>query len=314
VNSRLRRLAVFLLAGGSIAALLADVYGVAPMRTIFWSVSVPAMVALAVLANLSGTGSDLRARIHVGAVAGVVGVIGYDVVRVPFALTGQRVFAPIESYGILIAGASSSSPLTSSLGWLYHLSNGVTFGVAYAMFAGRRPALWGVGWGLFLETVALISPFAGRYGMSGHFVLIAIAYGAHVFYGWPLGRLARELDRTAAVLGAHGAAATLGAAIVLILAWQRPWNHTRGEASRPGEGPVTVVRGDRFEPEWLRIAPGGCVVVDNRSVTSYTAPAGPMPAGVRSPLCFGRPGIYRIRLGTRPYSGGFVYVDGVGRS
>ena len=313
MRTSLRRLIVVLLAGGSIAALLADLHGVAPMNAVFWLVSVPTMVALAVAAGLPRVDPDLRARIRVGAVAGVLGVVAYDVVRIPFALAGQRVFAPIETYGILIAGASASSPLTSTLGWLYHLSNGVTFSIAYAVLAARRWWLWGVLWALLLETVAVLGPFAGRYGLSGHVVPIAIAYLAHVFYGWPLGRLAHDLDRVDATLGRHGAAATLIAAVAVVVAWQRPWSvppmeRAAAELSRPGV-PATVVRSDRFHPEWLRVRPGGCALVDNRSARAYTDPAGAMPAGTRSLLCFDQPGIHRIRLGSRPYSGGFVYVD-----
>ncbi|XVV09215.1 hypothetical protein ACQP2X_30770 [Actinoplanes sp. CA-131856] len=297
------RLAVFLLAGGSIAALLADLYGIAPMRTVFWSVSVPSMIALTVIATVPRVDPDPRARIRVGAVAGLAGLVGYDLVRVPVALAGQRVFAPIETYGLLIADAAASSPLTSALGWLYHLSNGVTFGIAYAALFARRPLLFGVAWGLFLETVALLSPFADRYGLSGRPVPIVIALGAHVFYGWPLGRLVRDFDRTAAGLPRLRVTAVLALAVALILAWQRPWavppdQRLARALSQPG-APVTIVRTDRFNPEWLRIRPGGCAYVDNRST----------PGDALDPLCYAAPGIYRVRLTTRPYSGGFVYVD-----
>ncbi|WP_097321863.1 hypothetical protein [Paractinoplanes atraurantiacus] len=305
----LPRLAVFLLAGGSIAALLADLYEIAPMHAVFWLVSVPSMIVLAALATLPRVDPGLRARIRVGAVAGLAGLVGYDVVRIPVALAGQRVFAPIETYGLLIADAASSSPLTSTLGWLYHLSNGVTFGIAYAALFARRPVVFGIAWGLLLETVALLSPFADRYGLSGRPVPIAIAFGAHLFYGWPLGHLVHDFDRTAAALPRLRVTATIAFAAALILAWQQPWNVAPGE--RP-DTPVTIVRTDRFHPEWLRIRAGACAYVDNRSAVTYTTPAGPVPAGARSPLCFTTPGIYRIRLTTRPYSGGFIYVGAAG--
>ncbi|WIM99141.1 hypothetical protein ACTOB_002782 [Actinoplanes oblitus] len=310
------RLAVALLCGGSIAALLADLYGVAPMHAVFWLVSVPAMAVLALLPALPGVGADLRARIRVGAVAGALGTLGYDLARIPFALAGLRVFAPVETYGILVADASASSALTTTLGWLYHLSNGVTFGIAYAVLAARRPWPWGVGWGLLLETVAILGPFATRYGLSGHPVPIVIAYGAHVCYGWPVGRLAQNLDATDAALrrmGRHSVAVILVLAVAAVVLWHRPWQVSAPEraaaALSRGGPPVTVVRVDRFRPEWLRIRTGGCVLVDNRSARSYATPAGTVPARARGTLCFDRPGVYRIRLGTHPYSGGFVYVD-----
>jgi hypothetical protein len=316
VRSWSQRLLTVFLAGGSIAALLADLYGIAPMYRVFWYASVPAMALLAVIASLPRVDPEVRARIRVGATAGVFGTIGYDIVRIPFAVAGQRVFAPIETYGILVADASASSGLTSALGWLYHLSNGVTFGVAYAAVAARRAWPWGVVWALILETVAVLSPFATRYGLSGQVGPIAIAYFAHLFYGYPVGRLVRDLDGTDAALrrvGRHSVALTLGAAVAVIVGWHRPWHvspleREAAELSR-GTTPVTIVRTDRFQPEWLRTHAGGCVQVDNRSGRVYSTPYGNVDAGTRSSLCFNRPGVYRIRLGTRPYAGGFVYVD-----
>jgi len=310
------RVAVFVLSGGSIAALLADVYGIAPMHRVFWLASVPSMALLAVLAATPRFDAELRARIRVGAVAGVLGTVGYDVARIPFALVGQRVFAPIESYGVLIADASASSGLTTTLGWLYHLSNGVTFGVAYAALMARRWWPWGIAWGLLLESVAVLSPFAARYGLAGQVVPIAIAYGAHVFYGYPVGRVAQDLDRAEAQLrqwGRHSVAVILVGAVVLLVGWQRPWSGSpvEREAARMGTSatPVTIVLRDRFEPEWLRIRAGGCVVVDNRSASRFQTPQGVVEPGARATLCFDRPGAHRVRLGPRPYSGGFVYVE-----
>ena len=313
------RLGLFVLAGGSIAALLADVFGIAPMWLVFWGASVPSMLLLAVLAASARVHPELRARIRVGAFAGVIGTLGYDIVRIPFALAGQRVFAPIESYGVLIANASASSGLTSTLGWTYHLSNGVTFGIAYAAIAARRPWPWGIVWGLTLESVAVFSPFAARYGLAGQFVPIAIAYGAHVFYGYPVGRLVQNVDRVDAALhraGRFAVALVLVIASLGIVGWHRPFSQSEVErdAAQASAGgvPHTIVTGVRFEPEWLRIRTGGCVVVDNQTDERYETPQGTVAANAASTLCFDQPGIYRIRLGTRPYSGGFVYVDAVG--
>jgi hypothetical protein len=312
------QLGAVMLAGGSIAALLADVFGVYPMWIVFWFVSLPSMVALVAVAGVGQVNTELRRRIRVGAVAGAVGTVGYDLVRIPFALAGQRVFAPIESYGILIADASASSGLTSTLGWLYHLSNGVTFGIAYAVVAARRHWAWGVAWGLVLESVAVFSPFAIRYGLAGQVVPIAIAYGAHLFYGYPLGRMVQQMDRVDTGLrrlGRHTVAVTLVVAALAIVVWHRPWTSSPAEREAAGltapGAPATVVLRDRFAPEWLRIPAdpdGSCVVVANRSGVRYETPYGVVEAQGTSRLCFGASGVYRVRLGPRPYSGGFVYV------
>jgi hypothetical protein len=308
--------AVFLLAGGSIGALLADVFGIAPMAKVFWFASVPSMIVLVVLAVIPTVDPELRRRIRVGALAGAVGTLGYDLVRIPFAIAGQRVFAPIDSYGLLIADAAGSSGLTSTLGWLYHLSNGITFGIAYAAVAARRHWMWGVVWGLVLESGAVFSPFAVRYAIAGQVVPIAIAYGAHLFYGYPLGRLVNDLDRTDAALrriGRFSVAATVAIAVVGIVGWHRPWSTPplEAEAARLGSPgvPATIVTGDRFQPEWIRLDAGSCAIVDNRTGQRYETPFGVVKPSASTQLCFSKPGVYRVRLGSRPYSGGFIYVN-----
>jgi hypothetical protein len=314
---------VFVIAGGSIAALLADVFGIEPMHVVFWTASMPSMALLAIVAGwrqsragLPAVPADLRRRIRIGAFGGLLGTLGYDMFRIPFAMAGQRLFAPIDSYGILIADAAASSGWTGTLGWLYHLSNGVTFGVAYAAIAARRPWIWGVVWGLLLESVAVFSPFAVRYGIAGHVVPIVTAYVAHVCYGYPLGRVVQKMDDVDGALsqwGRRSVAVMLAAACLIVVGWQRPWSQTPTAAAASALGtrtqPVTVVRDDRFEPQWLRVRTGGCVVIDNRSDRSYATAFGSVEPRTQSRLCFTKPGAYRITLGTRPYSGGFVYVD-----
>src|SRR4051812_26895522 len=167
------------------------------MATFTRWVTVPGMTGLVVLAVAPIVGlEELRLRIRVGAVAGLVGTLGYDLFRIPFVLAGMRLLAPIDSYGLLISGQSQGSPLTGTLGWLFHLSNGVTFGIMYAVVAARRSQWWGVGWAMALETATLVSPFRDRYGLNGMVGAVSVAYLAHVFYGWPLGRLVRDIDKT----------------------------------------------------------------------------------------------------------------------
>lgn len=310
------RAGIFLLAGGSIAALLASIYNVAPMHRVFWLASLPSMALLTAIAVVPKVPAELRERVRVGAIAGVLGTIGYDIVRVPFAVAGQRVFAPIESYGMLIADAAASSGFTSTLGWLYHLSNGVTFGIAYAAIAARRAWPWGVAWGLLLESVAVFSPFATRYGIAGQAIPIAIAYGAHVFYGYPLGKVVQNFDSAVSTLrrlGRHAVAIALVVSVVAIVGWQQPWSRSaiEVEAARLSAtgAPATIVVRDRFEPEWLRVRIGQCIQVENRSRVAYRTPFGEVAPSARSNLCFSKPGAHRVRLGTRPYSGGFVYVE-----
>jgi hypothetical protein len=317
-GERVATLAASALAATSIGALLADLYGLAEMSLFAWVVTLPSLAALAALGSWpSPRLGELRRRIRVGAVAGVVGTIGYDVVRIPFAVAGFRLFAPIDSYGLLIADASMGSPWTGTLGWLFHLSNGVTFGVMYALVAARRHWGWGVLWGLVLETAVVATPFRERYGLGGEWVAIGIAYAAHVGFGYPVGRLVQRLDRTDEELRAvtrRPATAVIVAAVVAIVVWQHPWEQSglrrdAGALAAGAPGPVALVTSDRFVPEWLRVAEGECATVVNRSRRSYRTAFGTVPAGGEGRLCFPDAGVHRVKLGGRPYSGGFVYVD-----
>ncbi len=91
------RLACFLAAGTSDAALLAKVYGIASMRTATLAAVVPCSLALfGVWAwGRRGPPGGIADRLAVGFVGGVLGTATYDLVRVPFHLAGQRIFAPI---------------------------------------------------------------------------------------------------------------------------------------------------------------------------------------------------------------------------
>ena len=130
-KQRIAAVLVLGLCATSVGALLADLYGLMPMDQFARWVTGPGLLLLIALASRTVPSyQNLQRRIRLGAVAGVAGTIAYDVFRIPFALAGQRIFAPIFSYGLLIDGGGMSSPWTDLLGWLFHLSNGVTFGIA----------------------------------------------------------------------------------------------------------------------------------------------------------------------------------------
>lgn len=306
------------LAATSIAALLSDLLGLASMATTARFVTLPAMVALAALgaSRLSGS-EELQRRLRVGAVAGLVGTLGYDLIRVPFSAIGMRLFAPIDSYGLMLADAGMASPWTNTLGWLFHLSNGVTFGVIYAVMAARRNWTLGLVWGLLLESVVLVTPFRTRYAMSGEAAVIAVSYFAHLAFGAPVGRMSERLDHWDAELRStvrRPVVASLGVAVAALLLWQQPWSEsgTRREAGRIAAAvgtPTVVVDADTFTPEWVRLPEDGCLHVVNRSASDFTTPHGAVEAGSAADWCFPRDGIHRVKLGARPYSGGFVMVE-----
>ena len=114
----------------SVVPLLAWVYGLGSFAAWFWRLARPRGCVLGAIAwrvtrSRSGTNAPagLQAVLVTGTVGGLVGTIGYDLFRVPFVASGLRVLAPIDSYGVLLLDARTSSPLSGFAGWVYHFSN-----------------------------------------------------------------------------------------------------------------------------------------------------------------------------------------------
>lgn len=131
-------------------------------------------------------GQDVTDRLHRGIWGGMAGVAGYDWIRVPFHEGGMNPFAAIRSYGMWLSGADQSSLLSDTTGILYHLLNGIGFGIAYTIVAprNRQAALAGaVVWGVMLEVFAVVSPFADVYHLRGWTAPVILAFFAHLFYG-----------------------------------------------------------------------------------------------------------------------------------
>lgn len=303
----------------SVAPLLAWVYGLGPFALWYWWLTAPALVLLAgsalVISRDPGQ-TALAGALRAGAIGGLLGTIGYDLVRVPFEAAGVRVLSPIDSYGLLLMGAESSSPVTGFAGWFFHATNGVCFGVAFAMVAAGKRLPWAVGWAMVLETATIVTPFVDRYGLAGRYELMAVAYGAHLAYGIPLGmacrdpqRFGRHLDEIAP----HAAAGALGAAVVALGMWQRPWAVPPAIAAGRdvAAGPSAVVRGGGFSPNWLRVRPGGCVGLRNDDAAAHRVePSGrALAPGAATRLCLAGVGVHRVKVDGAARSGGFVLVD-----
>jgi hypothetical protein len=313
---RLLALVVLLAGLGSVAPLLTWVYGLGPFSAWFWLQAMPGLIAIAVIGAWAASRGDrpsLAVAITAGVLGGILGTILYDVSRMPFLAVGYRLFAPISSYGVLMIDASHSDRLTEALGWFYNFANGTAFGIAYAMVGLGRRWWWAIPWALWLETMTVVTPYAGVYGIAGKPDVIVIAYGAHVFYGLGLGviceRAARWHRAADAWLPPGPSVLAVIAAIVLLV---QPWvvDPDAVDAASVSKSAV-VVRDGRFHPEWVRIPPETCVDVANRDASAYELPSAGihLPAASTVRYCPAGGGIQRVQLSGIPYSGGFVLID-----
>jgi len=84
---------------------------------------------------------------------------------------------------------------TELLGWGYHFSNGVTFGIMYIALVGgpgRGHWLWGVVFAVGLELGMLFTPYAAFFQipLTTRFVVVTLA--AHSIFGVVMGKLAEN--------------------------------------------------------------------------------------------------------------------------
>ena len=204
------RIFVFLLAATSIACLLGEMYRLWPMRVFTLTVFVPAccvLIAMAIDDRWRGDGRLCR-MIVIGAVAGFLAAVAYDVFRLPFVFSKSwglsavvpplPLFKVFPQFGAMILGQRDSSSLAANvIGWSYHFSNGITFGVMYAaMVNGQWRRLWWVAivFAVGLEIAMLVTPYPATFGIRVTGVFIAVTLAAHAIFGVTMGRTSIGLE------------------------------------------------------------------------------------------------------------------------
>jgi hypothetical protein len=194
--------ALFLLAlaaaATSIAALLGDLAGLVRMPYTLSFLTVPGMIFLLTLMIRSNrvNRSVIVNRLRVGFVAGLAGLVAYNGTRWLLATALSVKTSPFYSiftFGALITGRPADSPAAAVAGWLYHLSNGVTFAIIYTLVAGSASWWFGLGWGLLLETAMLvIYPSTAVLRPPALAPFIGISLASHAFYGATIGVVAQH--------------------------------------------------------------------------------------------------------------------------
>jgi hypothetical protein len=203
---------IFLLASSSIACLLLDFYHLCAMRLstpFLFSPCCVLLFGLAMFDRQRGDGQLFRA-IVMGTVGGLLAAIAYDLFRLPFVfakpwglariIPSMDLFKVFPGFGALILGEpveqNNYSQTARVLGWLYHFSNGATFGVMYVAMIGnpiRRHWAWAVLMAVALEIGMLITPYPAVFhiAITNHFILVTLC--AHGIFGVGLGLTVRCL-------------------------------------------------------------------------------------------------------------------------
>lgn len=208
------RAIVFTLAAASIACLLADFYQLCPMRAFAIWILTPATLLLLALAAIDRSKGDRRLyrAVLIGAIAGLLAAVAYDVFRLPFVFARAwhldsvvpplNLFKVFPRFGAMLLGQPLEQPAYSLaahlLGWTYHFSNGLTFGVMYLALVGdprRRSRLWAVLFATGLELAMLFTPYPRIFGIHIKPTFIAATLSAHLIFGVALGLFANRLAR-----------------------------------------------------------------------------------------------------------------------
>ncbi|HEX8523998.1 MAG TPA: DUF6789 family protein [Tepidisphaeraceae bacterium] len=220
------RVIVFILSAASIWCLLAEFYGLCSMRTFTLWILIPATVALVVMALVDWVRGDKRLAqaCAIGAVGGFLAACAYDLFRLPFVIGAIDQVGPewlrlplykvFPRFGAMILGEPFTQTQTDSqfsltahvVGWIYHFSNGITFGVMYMALIGdarRRSWLWAIVLAVGLELAMLFTPYTGFFGIGMTLRFVIVTMVAHLLFGVALGLYAKrraERDQTLPVL------------------------------------------------------------------------------------------------------------------
>jgi hypothetical protein len=215
------RLGMFTLASLSIGSLLLYFFGVASFAALSTTLAIVEIVGLVALGTYARrSGQHERVRLLIGGLwAGCLATLVYDVVRVPIAHSGVPVFKAISYFGTVLLGVEQPTVLSEVLGWTYHFSNGVSFGLMYAAIVTRPGPITALLWGLSLEGAMLLTPYAEVFGYQRDARFLAITIGSHACYGLTLWAALRQWNRREpSPMALGGGIAGVGLGLVLIAA------------------------------------------------------------------------------------------------
>jgi hypothetical protein len=202
-------MAVFLLAATSIACLLTEFYGFCPMRIFTLAIFLPSLAGLTLWALFD---RRILLPVLVGAGCGLVAAFSYDIFRLPFVFSTQwgltgivphlKLFNAFPAFGAMILGEAYPRPTYSLtehlLGWAYHFSNAITFGIMYLALVGNPRArhwLWAVLMALALEIGMLATPYTRALAIPLTITFLWVTLAAHLIFGVVLGLTSKTSPR-----------------------------------------------------------------------------------------------------------------------
>jgi hypothetical protein len=184
----------FFATGAGLLAYIAS--GISLIWTALAACAVGAIAVSSTMRRLDASRQrELRRRIAVGVVAGLIATVAYDLSRFGLiSLTGIRFwpFDVFRVFGQALFGDTFSDSLTRVGGLLYHLANGVGFGVAYVVWMGERGPAAGLAFAMFLE-LCMVTVYPGWLNLKALDEFLQVSVFGHIVYGATLGWSARRV-------------------------------------------------------------------------------------------------------------------------
>ncbi len=181
------------------------------MRTFTLFISAPALLLLAAISfwDLNRGDKKLWHAVLLGVGAGLLAAVAYDVFRLPFVFAKEmgiesvvpslKLFKVFPRFGAMILNEPLEqdhySAAAQVVGWIYHFSNGATFGVMYVALVGdpsRKHWAWGIVMAVALELGMLFTPYPGFFRIPLTATFVVVTFVAHTIFGATLGKLCRR--------------------------------------------------------------------------------------------------------------------------
>lgn len=180
-------------------ALVIHILTGSPLWLVLGLVSLIAVLGVVVShSHFDSVRSTLGPLLRRGVVVGVAGTAVYDASRWVLVQVGGLELSPFEAlpfFGQALLGTDTEGWAASVAGIAYHLANGVTFGVAFVIWFGRRSWWWGIVFALGLE-VFMLALYPGWLDVRSVGELTQVSLVGHFAYGATLGLTSRLLRPT----------------------------------------------------------------------------------------------------------------------
>jgi hypothetical protein len=137
--------------------------------------------------------SRMMRRTLVGVVSGLLATASYDSSKFALSQWDPSPYNPFEAihlFGVLLVGSSASNVVVNAAGTVFHVVNGISFGLAFCLLVARPGVLTGIAWGLFLAFMQ-VTLYPGWLDIGFYREFAQISGISHVVYGIVLGSSCR---------------------------------------------------------------------------------------------------------------------------